>query len=117
MAFMTNSIAALAGPPALGAVITATGEYWQGMYSASSSAFWLWPPSQKSGGRTNNFFSLYVNSIISRYYCRYLLFNLLCWYGSGSKMACKDQRYMESVRQSGQNEGAIAFIQNVVQAY
>lgn len=30
MAFMTNSIAALAGPPALGAIITATGEYWQG---------------------------------------------------------------------------------------
>ena len=29
---MTNSIAALAGPPALGAVITATGKYWQGEY-------------------------------------------------------------------------------------
>lgn len=27
---MTNAIAALAGPPALGAVITATGQYWQG---------------------------------------------------------------------------------------
>lgn len=33
MAFMTNAIAALAGPPALGAVITATGKYWQGTFS------------------------------------------------------------------------------------
>lgn len=30
MAFLTNAIAALAGPPALGAVITATGHYWEG---------------------------------------------------------------------------------------
>lgn len=32
MAFLTNAIAALAGPPALGAIITATGAYWQGKH-------------------------------------------------------------------------------------
>lgn len=41
MAFMTNSIAALAGPPALGAIITATGEYWQGNCEGSFQSLYL----------------------------------------------------------------------------
>jgi integral membrane sensor domain MASE1 len=35
MAFLCNALAGIAGPPALGAVITATGQYWQGKHRKS----------------------------------------------------------------------------------